>query len=120
MVSLKTSKEFQNVFDRGFRTKKFPFSIIALKKELPEAQKAVFRYGIIIAKRNVKLAVSRNRLRRVLKGYFREVLCPNLKASYDVVVIASHGADEVESHRLREALDFLFKEINEKNTDIVN
>ncbi len=59
---------FNKVFSKPVYTKKTPYvSIFAGARNKTQA-----RLGIVVAKRNVKLAVARNRLKRIVRESFRQ------------------------------------------------
>ncbi|WP_082870378.1 ribonuclease P protein component, partial [Oleiphilus sp. HI0123] len=64
------------------------------------------RLGIIVAKKNVKLAVQRNRIKRLLRESFRtkRSSLPNL----DIIVLAKKGADLSSSKECTQELDYLW------------
>lgn len=67
------------------------------------------RLGIIIAKKNVKLAVQRNRIKRLIRENFRkkrELLKP-----LDIIVIANKGIDRLSNFEINKALDYQWKKI---------
>jgi ribonuclease P protein component len=68
------------------------------------------RLGLSIAARSVGNAVNRNRLRRQVRESFRrqQGLPP-----VDIVIGARHGARTAAAKALREALERLWKQINE-------
>lgn len=103
MVGLDFSKQqrlleahqFKRVFD--LPDKKLSTSyvlLLACKNDLNHP-----RLGLVIGKKNVKLAVQRNRLKRQIREIFR--LNQHLIPNYDVVVIARRGFSEVPNDELR-------------------
>jgi len=62
----------------------------------------VGRLGITIAKRNIRQAVSRNRLKRQIRETFRQQA--PLLSGYDMVVLARAGADKRSNAELRTEL----------------
>lgn len=59
---------FNRVFEKPIYSKRTScFSVLACSSEQPQA-----RLGIVVAKRNVKLAVNRNRLKRLVRESFRQ------------------------------------------------
>lgn len=67
------------------------------------------RLGLVIGKKNVKLAVQRNRLKRQIRELFR--LNQHLITNYDVVVIARRGFDEVPNEELQKQFIKFWKKI---------
>ena len=70
------------------------------------------RLGIIVAKKNVKLAVQRNRIKRLLRESFRNKRdsLPNI----DIIVLAKKGADLVNNQECVQELDYLWRKLVRK------
>ncbi len=65
---LTDSGSFSKVFAKPAYAGKMPwFSVLAAQNTQPKA-----RLGIVVAKRNVKLAVDRNKLKRLVRESFRQ------------------------------------------------
>jgi ribonuclease P protein component len=60
------------------------------------------RLGLVIAKKNVKLAVQRNRVKRVAREFFRNL--PRNDDSMDVVLLARRGIDQLDNTELSSIL----------------
>lgn len=56
------------------------------------------RLGLVIAKKNVRLAVQRNRIKRIAREVFRQL--PEPKRGLDVVVLARRGIDQLDNAEL--------------------
>jgi ribonuclease P protein component len=56
------------------------------------------RLGLVIAKKNVRLAVQRNRIKRVVREVFRQL--PATEPSLDVVLLARRGMDQLDNAEL--------------------
>lgn len=56
------------------------------------------RLGLVIAKKNVRLAVQRNRIKRVAREFFRTV--PDNDSPMDVVLITRRGIDQLDNAEL--------------------
>ncbi len=56
------------------------------------------RLGLVIAKKNVRLAVQRNRIKRVAREVFR--VMPATEPSMDVVLLARRGLDQLDNAEL--------------------
>ena len=69
------------------------------------------RLGLVIAKKNVRLAVQRNRIKRIVRETFR---VQRAQPSIDIVVLARHGLDKLESPELHARFGKLLKELNGK------
>jgi ribonuclease P protein component len=107
-VRLLTSGDYSDVFqDVDVRVSSKHFLILARGKNLPTA-----RLGIIVAKKNVKLAVHRNRVKRLLRESFRlrQATLPNL----DLVVLAKKGIDRIDNPDCASELQFLWNKLSRK------
>lgn len=60
------------------------------------------RLGLVVAKKNVKLAVQRNRLKRVTREFFRQL--PASEPPLDVIVLARRGLGELDNTELSSIL----------------
>jgi ribonuclease P protein component len=60
------------------------------------------RLGLIIAKKYVRLAVQRNRIKRIVREFFRNH--PSGSASLDIVVLARKGVDQLDNASLSSIL----------------
>ena len=69
------------------------------------------RLGIVVAKKNVRLAVRRSRIKRLVREHFRRH--PFDKA-IDLVVLARSGADQLDNPGLWQELDKLWRALGQK------
>ena len=70
------------------------------------------RLGLVIAKKNVVLAVQRNRIKRQLRNTFRHN--KELLNKLDVVVLARKDADKLNSKELVDTIDSLLQDLHVK------
>lgn len=56
------------------------------------------RLGLVIAKKNVRLAVQRNRIKRVAREVFRQL--PHTEPALDVILLARKGLDQLDNAEL--------------------
>ena len=70
------------------------------------------RLGLVISKKNVRLAVQRNRIKRLVRESFR-VKQHNLPA-IDAIVLARRGADTLPNDALITVLDTLWQKLIKK------
>jgi len=107
-VRLLTASDYSNVFqDVQLRVSSKNFLILARTYEKNHP-----RLGIIIAKKNVKLAVERNRLKRQLRETYRKQR--QVLPSLDIVVLAKKGADSYNSSLIAKELDYLWQKLKHK------
>ncbi len=60
------------------------------------------RLGLVIAKKNVKLAVQRNRIKRVTREFFRQL--PDTEPHMDVILLARRGLEQLDNALLSSTL----------------
>ncbi|HCF6256340.1 TPA: ribonuclease P protein component [Pseudomonas aeruginosa] len=102
---LLTARQFSAVFDSP--TGKVPGKhvlLLARENGLDHP-----RLGLVIGKKNVKLAVQRNRLKRLIRESFRHN--QETLAGWDIVVIARKGLGELENSELHQQFGKLWKRL---------
>ncbi|WP_019528677.1 ribonuclease P protein component [Dasania marina] len=70
------------------------------------------RLGLVIAKKNVRLAVQRNRVKRIIRESFR-LNQANIPA-LDIVVLARHSIDALDNASLHKHLAKLWQQLQRK------
>jgi ribonuclease P protein component len=98
---LRRAGEFQHVMRHGRRGSVSLFIVLAARTSGPEPRQGS-RLGITVSRR-VGSAVERNRIKRVVREWFRSERV-NLASDTDLVVIARSAANGRRSGELREAL----------------
>lgn len=92
------AKQFKAVFDSpDFRLSGRYILVLARHNPLDHA-----RLGLVVGKKNTKLAVARNQIKRVFREYFRLHL--NELPCVDMVVITRRGIAELSASELRQEL----------------
>ena len=78
--------------------------LLAARNDLPH-----HRLGIIVARKNIRLAVDRNRFKRITREFFRthEDQAPGM----DVIVMARRGADALDNKSLSTILRQQWKKL---------
>lgn len=66
---LKSKKQIEHLFLEGNRVKNFPFHLIYLKDE--HYADFPIKVAFSVPKRNIKLAVNRNRIKRLMREIYR-------------------------------------------------
>jgi ribonuclease P protein component len=90
--------DYRRVFDRAdSKASHRNLLLLATRNQLP-----YHRLGLVIAKKHVKLAVQRNRIKRVTREFFRH----NREADQglDIVVLARKGCDRLDNGELSSIL----------------
>lgn len=95
-LRLLNASDFQRVFnDAPFRASHKHLLILARPNDLPYP-----RLGLVIAKKNVRLAVQRNRIKRVARECFR--LRQQDLAGIDAIILARRELDQLDSRALHQ------------------
>ena len=99
-LRLLNAKDFSRVFDQAFKVNNQAFTLLARKNELGHP-----RLGLVIAKKNLRFAHQRNRIKRLLREGFR--LQQASFGSYDLVILTRRDIaliSKTDIIRLRENL----------------
>ncbi|MGD9659710.1 MAG: ribonuclease P protein component [Porticoccaceae bacterium] len=87
---LLTSAEYSFVFDKAaYRVSHRHYLVLARKGESGHA-----RLGLVVSKKNIRLATRRNRVKRVVRETFRKTLHP--LDSLDIIFLARKGFDTLQ------------------------
>lgn len=106
-LRLLTPGQFQKVFSNPTR---FGSSHITILINQNSDQKN--RLGLAIAKKRVKLAVDRNRIKRLIRESFR--LNQHNLPHIDMVVMVKSGTDKLENQDISKQLDKIWRKINQR------
>ena len=88
---LLTAPDYSSVFEQNeARVSHRHFLLLARRSPTP-----VSRLGLVIAKKNVRKAVQRNRIKRLVRECFRQM--PDQAPALDVVFLARRGLDELDN-----------------------
>jgi len=96
-----TSAEFERIFKHGKRTAS---PLLALHM-LAQAEGGA-RLGLVVSRKVDKRAVGRNRIKRVVRDYFRRIRPQLQSGAY--VVLARAAAKHADNAQLRQTLEHLF------------
>ena len=92
------SSEFKQVFD-SVDIRASHKHLLLLARFNRQSQ---HRLGIVIAKKHVRQAVQRNRIKRIIREFFR--CCSPTEKNLDVIVLARPGADRLDNAALSSIL----------------
>ncbi|MFZ5466910.1 MAG: ribonuclease P protein component [Pseudomonadota bacterium] len=96
--------EFKNVFADPVRVSRNGVVVLARRNELGFA-----RLGLAVAKRHVRRAHERNRIKRLARETFRQhAFCG---CGMDCVLLTRAGVEQVPNGELRAALDFAWQRL---------
>ena len=99
--------QYSSVFQRA-DFKLSSASLLILVKKSAQAP----RLGIVVAKKNVKSAVQRNRLKRIIRESFR--LRQEEFGTIDMVILARQGLDKMDNQNVLVQINLLFDELVNK------
>jgi len=102
--------EFKRVFASPCKAGNKYLTLLGRQNELEYA-----RLGLAIAKRNIKTAVARNRIKRTVRESFRQVHAR--LGALDIVVLAKPPAALASKQELFKALDHLWQGLEKKCKD---
>jgi ribonuclease P protein component len=105
---LLNAADYKAVFDNAqFKVSCRHFLVLANRNNRSSA-----RLGLVIAKKNVALAVQRNRIKRQFRNTFRHN--KELLDKLDLVVLARKDADKLDNKELIETIDSLWQDLHSK------
>ena len=102
---LLTPGDFRKVFDNVLAKSGCPEILLLCRQQDPSLPAG--RIGFIIAKKNVKHAAQRNRIKRIFRETFRQL--PSQMQNIDIVVMGKKGADKLSNEQLHELAAKLLK-----------
>lgn len=107
-LRLLSSKDYAAVFNnRPIKLVCPSFTLLATPNKVSHA-----RIGLIVAKKNVRFAVERNRIKRLARETFR--LNKHTLPHYDYVLLARHGSSKLLNKVLSEHLEQLWSRARKK------
>lgn len=111
---LLTSEQYSQVFDTVDERVSSRYFLFLVHTQVGsnELKLGHGKLGIIVAKKNIRHAVQRNRIKRLLRESFRHKRSslPNI----DIVVLAKKGADALDNEQLASELQYLWKKLTRK------
>lgn len=103
--------DYGRVFKTAERSSDRYFTVLARTRQKPAGKSGTSRLGLAIAKKQLRRAVDRNRIKRLVREYFRtEVLPTELKAR-DYVVMARSASKSASNAALRASLANHFRRL---------
>ncbi|PCI51667.1 MAG: ribonuclease P protein component [Gammaproteobacteria bacterium] len=110
---LLTPGHFQSVFKKPIRFGSSHFTILITPSNLPDDSCKNNRLGLAIAKKRVKLAVQRNRIKRIIRESFR--LNQHELPAIDMVVMVKSGIDQLDNKEINQQLLKIWRKINQRH-----
>lgn len=111
-LRLLTPAEFKQVFDSAaLKVSTKEVLILARANQLDHP-----RLGLVIAKKHVRRATARNRIKRIIRETFRlhQHLFTGTAAGLDVVILARAGLDRLDNAALHQQLPSLWRQLQRK------
>lgn len=107
-IRLLNAKDYSDVFSSvDLKLSTQYFLCLAKQNSLPYP-----RLGIIVAKKNVRLAVNRNKIKRLLRESFR--INKHQIPSCDIVMLAKHSSNNAEAEKLNKELEYVWRKLKQK------
>jgi ribonuclease P protein component len=107
-LRLLNAADYKAVFDDAqFKVSKQQVLLLARANGLDHP-----RVGLVIAKKNVRLAAQRNRIKRIIREQIR--LQQHQLSAIDVIVLARRGLDQLDNIALHQMFDQLLKQLDKK------
>nr|WP_245961531.1 ribonuclease P protein component [Thalassotalea euphylliae] len=103
-----TPGQFQQVFSKSSRFGSSHFTILITKNKLDKP-----RLGFAVAKKRVKLAVQRNRIKRLTRESFR--LAQHDLPNIDIVVMVKSGIDNLDNATINKQLVKTWRKIIQRH-----
>ena len=97
--------EFNRVFDKAVRSSDQYFTVLARPNDIEFP-----RLGLAISKKRAKFAVSRNRLKRIIRESFRQKQHQLYCADY--IVLAGQNSTSANNSRLIKSLEIHWQKLN--------
>ena len=104
-VRIRCAADYKNVFDGALFKVHQPHFLFLAK---PNEQTS--RLGIVVAKKKVRRAHERNRIKRIARESFR--LNQQAIASLDIVVMPKIGIEDISNAELHQQLKFAWQKLN--------
>ena len=102
---LLTSAQYSRVFEQSKRRASTRHALL-LALSSNEGQSS--RLGLVVAKKNVRLAHERNRIKRLVREYFR---CHPTETPMDLIFLARRGVAELTNQQIGAQLDELWSKL---------
>ena len=110
---LLTPGQFQTVFSKPVRYSSQHFTILISPTTLDNDSDSKNRLGLAIAKKRVKLAVQRNRMKRLVRESFR--LNQHKLPAIDMVVMVKSGIDQLDNTQINKQLEKIWRKIIQRH-----
>lgn len=117
---LKSKKLIEALFTEGRSVKSFPLRLVYLPGILP-VEDINIQAGVSVSKRNFKRAVSRNRIKRLMRESYRlHKHQIDVKDNTLTMLFIYTGREEISQQDLHKAMIKLIKRFNEATLSVVS
>jgi ribonuclease P protein component len=109
---LKGKKLIEKLFNEGASLSVFPLRLVYLQVPFNDGSKT--KTGVSVSKRNFKKAVTRNRIKRLLREVFRQnkaTYFNNITTQYAFMILYI-GKDEPTFNQIETKMNLIFKKFN--------
>jgi ribonuclease P protein component len=107
-LRLLTASDYKQVFEQSqFKVSSAQILVLARENGRDEA-----RLGLVIAKKHIRLAVQRNRIKRLVRESFRQH--QSLLSGLDIVILARSGLDKLDNTSATSTVNKLWLDLNRK------
>ena len=108
-LRLLNARDYRGVFDNAQLKISHQRLLILARSNSSETP----RLGLVIAKKNIRLAVQRNRIKRILRESFR--LRQETLIGLDIVVLARRGLDDLDNQQLHQLFHQQWQRLEKKH-----
>lgn len=108
-LRLLNARDYRGVFDNARLKISHQRLLILARSNSSETP----RLGLVIAKKNIRLAVQRNRIKRILRESFR--LRQETLIGLDIVVLARRGLDDLDNQQLHQLFHQQWQRLEKKH-----
>lgn len=112
-LRLLTPADFKRVFDQSELKVSCPeLLLLARRNQLPHP-----RIGLVMARKNIRRAVQRNRIRRIVRENLR--MQQHSLEGLDIIVMVRRGADQLDNPALHRQLLQLFEQLQRRHQRLI-
>ncbi len=97
-LKIRKTSQYDEIFGKGRRLRSKHFDILYVQNSLGYS-----RAGLVVGKKNVRSAVKRNRIKRVVREVFRNN--KSLFDSLDIVILAKKGSDTLNYSNVKREIE---------------
>jgi len=106
-LRLLSARDYSRVFDKALKVHNKAFTLLAKENNLNHP-----RLGLVIAKKNLKFATQRNRVKRIFREFFR-LRAPQLTA-FDLVILTRREIGVLSKEDITRYRNDLFEQFERK------